>query len=329
MSRPSSDVLPDVSFVVIAHNEENVISDCISAIAAQDGGATYEIIVVDDGSTDNTASRVMEMAANRPQIALVRHPTNKGRGAARSTGIAAVRADLVAMVDADIVLPKDWLQRCIAALYERDADAVGGIAVPDGDVTYIYNRFALTPKVAAMTVSVGGGNGLYRRRVFDSVEVDPSLVEGEDVALNHAMASAGLRSQTILDLLVEHRESKNFVDSLSWLYQSGKGATRQLARYRQVRMPDIALVGLVGTIAASLMASRRGAHRRITWVAPCVYLVAVSTAHIARKFRFRGSVGRFVFAIATYSVFLGGYFAGRFTGIPSSLSKRSQLRDAL
>jgi GT2 family glycosyltransferase len=328
MSNSLDSVRPDVSFVVIAHNEEAVIRDCISSIAAQDGGATFEIVVVDDGSTDRTASLVMEIAANWPQITLVRHPKIMGRGAARATGIAAVRADLVAMVDADILLPKHWLQRCRVEITEQGADAVGGIAVPDGDVTYIQNRFALTPKAAPLTVLVSGSNGLYRRRVFEMVAVDPSLAEGEDVALNHAMAAVGLQCRTIRDLLVEHRESKGFLESLHWLYQSGKGATRQLARYRKVRAPDIALAGLVATITASLIASRRGVDRRVAWALPCAYLIAVTGTHMVRKFEFRGSAARFVLATATYAIFIGGYFAGRIVGIPNSMRKRTDPREA-
>ena len=328
MSGALDSVRPDVSFLVIAHNEEAVISDCISSITAQDGGATFEIVVVDDGSTDHTASLVMGIAANWPQITLVRHPKNMGRGAARSTGIAAVRADLVAMVDADILLPKHWLQQCCIAISEAGADAVGGIAVPDGDVTYVQNKFALTPKVAPPTVFVSGSNGLYRRRVFEMVAVDPSLAEGEDVALNYAMAAVGLRCQTIRDLLVEHRESKGFLESLLWLYQSGKGATRQLARYRQVRAPDIALAGLVATIIASLIASGRGVDRRVAWALPCAYLIAVTGTHMVRKFEFRGSAVRFVLATATYAIFIGSYFAGRIVGIPDSMRKHTDPREA-
>lgn len=328
MSGSSYSVRPDVSFVVIAHNEEAIIKDCISSIEAQNGGATYEIVIVDDGSTDRTASLVMQIAATRPEITLVQHPKNLGRGAARCTGIAAVQADLVAMVDADIVLPKDWLERCRDAISGQGADAVGGIAVPDGDVTYIYNRFALTPKVVSMTVPVGGGNGLYRRRVFDLVRVDPSLVEGEDVALNHAMAAAGLQCQTIPDLLVEHRENKDFLGSLRWLYQSGKGASRQLARYRQIRKPDIAFVGQMAAITTGFAVSKRGIDRRIAWAIPCVYLIAASSAHMSKKFKFKNSARQFILATLTYSVFIGGYFAGRITGMPSSLREFTNQGDS-
>jgi glycosyltransferase involved in cell wall biosynthesis len=319
----SDSVRPEVSFVVIAHNEEAGITSSISSIMAQDGGASYEIVIVDDGSTDRSAELVMEMAANHPQIVLVRHLQNMGRGAARSTGIDKARGDFVAMVDSDIVLPKNWLQRCRLAISESEADAVGGIAVPDGDVAYVHKRFALVPKIAPMAISVSGSNGLYRRQVFDLVEIDRSLVEGEDVALNHAMMAAGLRCKSIDDLIVKHNENKSFIASVLWLFQTGKGATRQFVDYRNVRTPDLALAGQMVAIMAGLVARRRWLNRNIALALPFFYLVVVSGAHMAGKFNFKRSERRFVLATAMDALFIGSYFAGRIVGIPSTLGRRT------
>jgi glycosyltransferase involved in cell wall biosynthesis len=313
---------PEVSFVVIAHNEEAGITSCLSSIADQEGGASFEIVVVDDGSTDRTAELVMEMAANQSQIVLVRHPKNLGRGAARSTGIDKVRGDLIAMVDSDIVLPKNWLERCRVAIFENEADAVGGIAVPDGDVAYVHHRFALVPKITPMAISVAGSNGLYRRRVFDLVGIDRSLVEGEDVALNHAMMAAGLRCRSIDDLIVEHKENKGFIGSVRWLFQTGKGATRQFVDYGKVRTPDVALAGQMVAITAGLVAQRRGVNRYFALALPFLYLVVVSGAHMAGKFNFKRSEQRFVLATAMDAILMGSYFAGRVAGIPSTLGRR-------
>ena len=250
---------------------------------------------------------------------MIEHPRNLGRGAARHTGIAAARGGLIAMVDADIVLPADWLAQSRVAMETHNADAVGGIAVPDGDVTYLCNRFALRPRSVPPTIPVSGSNGLYKRRVFDLVRVDPLLTEGEDVALNRAMEASGLQSRTLAELIVEHRETKGFVASLRWLYKSGMGASRQLARYRQVRVPDLVLAGQLSAVLLGVAAARRGADRRIAWSAPCAYLLAASGIHMARKFEIKGDVGQFALATATDTLFLGAYLSGRVIGIPGSL----------
>jgi glycosyltransferase involved in cell wall biosynthesis len=323
MSRPSSSPPPDVSYVVIAYNEAPAIVSCLSAITDQVGSSSYEIIVVDDCSVDQTAELVQDFASCRPEVVLIRHERNLGRGAARSTGVAAATADLIAMVDADIVLPTDWLERCRRVLLESAVDAVGGIAVPDGDVAYVHRIFSLTPKVTSMSTQVTGSNGLYRRKVFDLVSIDPSLIEGEDVALNFAMREAGLQCVSIADLLVEHCESKDFLGSMKWLYQSGKGASRQLATYGKVRTPDIASGGMIGVTLFSLAARRRGASWRLVWGLPIVFLLGISALHMMRKFVMRDSAMNWVLATVVNATLLGGYFAGRVAGLSSAVRDRT------
>jgi glycosyltransferase involved in cell wall biosynthesis len=326
MSSSTAFSLPTVSYVVIAYNESAGIVDCLSSIAAQDDGSIYEILVVDDHSTDETAKLVLEFATDRPEIELLRHGTNLGRGAARSTGVAAAKADLIAMVDADIILPKDWLRRCRSALFDNAVHAVGGVAVPDGDVAYVHRKFSLTPKITSMTTQVPGSNGLFRREVFDLVNIDPSLVEGEDVALNFAMRRAGLRCISIGDLLVEHRENKDFLPSLRWLYQSGKGASRQLIRYRKLRTPDVALGGLIALVALSLVARRRGTDGRLLLGALSIYLLGVSGAQMIKKFRFQGSEMKWALATMVNTALIGSYFAGRIVGLPEALRNRTAVQ---
>jgi len=304
-----------VSFVVIAYNEEPNIGLALDAITALSGlvQGEYEVVVVNDGSRDGTAAVVAGRAARNPDVKLIDLPQNRGRGHARATGIAAAKGDLIANVDADIVLPADWLLRATAALDGHDA--VGGTAVPDGDVAYVYRASRLTPRVVGATTSVAGGNGLYRREVFDLVEFDSSLREGEDVALNQAGPRLGLSFATVPGLLVEHNEHKTFLGSLRWLFESGMGATRQLLVYRQIRMPDLAtgafLTSLaVGAILQSLVGTPVG------WALPIVVLLAASTQHVRTRFETPAvRLPNVCFAIVLDSAHLLAYFIGRVAGL--------------
>src|ERR1700742_1822795 len=188
-----------ISFVIIAYNEEATIAGAIASVRELHGLDYYELIVVDDGSHDDTARIVADIAGKDPCVRLIKLGQNRGRGYARRTGVAAARGELIAMIDADIVLPADWLARTRAALHGHDA--VGGIAVPDGDVAYIYKRFGLTPRVVSGTATVAGSNGLFRRHVFAVAAFDPALREGEDSALNHDMERLGLSFATVPGLL--------------------------------------------------------------------------------------------------------------------------------
>src|ERR1700758_3574183 len=166
-----------LSFVVIAHNEVKNIGRTLDAISTLSGLGGYEVVVVNDGSRDGTADIVRQRAAADPHIRLIDLPRNQGRGYARSTGIAAAAGALIATVDADILLPRDWFVRAAAALSGHDA--VGGTAIPDGDVAYVYQATRLAPRIVGHTTAVTGSNALYRREVFDLVTFDSSLREGE------------------------------------------------------------------------------------------------------------------------------------------------------
>jgi Glycosyl transferase family 2 len=313
-----------LSFVIIAYNEAKNIGRTLDAITALSGLGGYEVVVVNDGSRDGTADVVRQRAAGDPHIRLIDLPKNRGRGYARSTGIAAAEGGLIATVDADIILPRDWFVRAEAALSGHDA--VGGTAIPDGDVAYVYQATRLVPRAVGHTTTVTGSNALYRRQVFDVVSFDPSLREGEDVALNHA--SEGLSFGTVPGLLVEHIENKTFPESLRWLVTTGKGATRQLLTYRQIRVPDLAagafVAGLAAGIAVAVVASPLGL------LIPAALLLAISAQHV--RSRFETPLRRWPSVLAATAIdssLLLAYFTGRVLGLTWLLKKLGDSRQPI
>jgi GT2 family glycosyltransferase len=302
------------SFVVIAHNEAANIANAITAITALDALGDHEIIVIDDGSGDGTAEIVRQLAARNGAVGVVELGTNRGRGFARAAGVARARGRYVAIVDADVILPADWLVRARSAIAGHDA--VGGTAVPDGDVAYLYRRFGLVPRVVRHTTTVSGSNGLYRRTVFDLVGFDAALREGEDVAFNHAMRQRGLSAATVPGLVVRHQETKSFRASLRWLFDSGVGATRQLITYREVRQPDLAAGGFVAAVVLGVLAALRG-RRRTGAVLPVGFVMVASVQHIRSRFETPAADWpRLAPAVAANGALLTAYFLGRLAGLP-------------
>lgn len=302
-----------VSFVVIAYNEAANIERCIRSVLGQKGAPLLEVVVVDDASTDATPAIVAGLVGEDPRIKLRRLEKNGGRGNARATGVECTRGRLVAMVDGDIVLAPDWLERCLASL--EGYDAAGGIAVPDGDVAYLCRTFGLAPRGRPSTMTLTGNNALFRREVFDRAGFDRGLTEGEDIAFNHAMARAGLRSTLVPGLSVDHRESKSFAQSLLWLYQSGKGAARQLERYRQLRLPDLAFAGLLTSLGAGGGLALSSGRRRYGAALPVAWLLAMAIGHMLACSRpSRSNAWRFGAATLLDTLFIGSYSAGRFAG---------------
>lgn len=99
-----------VSIVIPAHNEEHHLRACLDAIAIQ-SERPFEVIVVDNNSTDQTA----HIADEYPFVRLVRE-AKQGRVHARSTGFDKARGDILGRIDADIILPQNWVEH-IADFY--------------------------------------------------------------------------------------------------------------------------------------------------------------------------------------------------------------------
>ncbi len=302
------------SFVLLAYNEENTIVQCIESILRQISlGTSYEIIVVDDGSYDKTAALVQDLARANKRIKLVGDGKNHGRGYGRYTGVNASAGKYVVMVDADIVLPQDWLVTTLP--YMKDNDVAGGIAVPDGDVAYVYRRFKLRPKTVMGTTTVTGNNGMYKRSVFGKLTFDKHLREGEDVDFNNRAINLGVRECCVPGLTVEHQEHKSFPRSMLWLYQSGVGATRQLMRFKAVRLPDLAFAATVGSLIVAV-AINIITGNVFLYAVPLLGVFGASLLHLRGKFYLSLNHGlRSAGALCTYALLIVCYYIGRLSGI--------------
>jgi glycosyltransferase involved in cell wall biosynthesis len=101
---PPDDRLPSLTVVLPCHDEEANVEQAVreAGAAARDTAADYEILVVDDGSSDATRRIAAACAAEDRRVRLLVHDTNRGYGAALRTGIAAARCDWILLTDADL-----------------------------------------------------------------------------------------------------------------------------------------------------------------------------------------------------------------------------------
>ncbi len=107
-----------ISLVLLADNAEPHLADVVRAWAGllQGRGTTYEILLVDDGSTDRTAALAEELAAEVAGLKLLRHESRRGVGAALRTGLAAATHPLVATCPCDPAYPPEGLPRLLAEI---------------------------------------------------------------------------------------------------------------------------------------------------------------------------------------------------------------------
>jgi glycosyltransferase involved in cell wall biosynthesis len=171
--------LGELSYFFPAHNEAANLRGLVEeALATLPGLAdTFEIVIVDDGSKDETPRIADELAAAHPQVRAVHHPTNLGYGAALRSGFAAARFSDLAFTDGDRQFKVADLGRLIERLQADDVDAVVGYRIQRADplVRTVYARlYRLANRIFfGLTVrDVDCACKLFRRASLEGVNVE-------------------------------------------------------------------------------------------------------------------------------------------------------------
>lgn len=183
-----------VSIIVPVYNAEQFLQYCVQSIQAQ----TYtniELILVDDGSSDNSLSLCNTLASKDNRI-IVLHQENKGVSAARNLGIKKAEGDIIGFADADDVIHPQMIERCVSALLEANADIIAFGYRSISNRTLFVEEHAKHSKYKILSIdeaieelfdsSIAGFlcNKLYRSKVFKSENLDESLHICEDLEMN-------------------------------------------------------------------------------------------------------------------------------------------------
>ncbi|MCP4668129.1 MAG: glycosyltransferase, partial [Deltaproteobacteria bacterium] len=239
-----------------AYNCRDTIARCLESLSGLDH-PSYEVIVVDDGSTDGTAAICESFEGAR-----VMRLDNGGPSRARNAGLEAARASLVAFTDSDCVVDKGWLKELEKGFTGPDVAGVGGDQKSPDDETElgqgiqemfkmlgIVTYYMKTDTITAETEHNPSCNAAYRKAVLEEVGgFDETLWPGEDVDLDLRIRRQGYKLVYNPAALVGHYRPRTYRGFARMMRRYGASAWHLFKRYGFFRIlhyePLAAVLGL-------------------------------------------------------------------------------------
>ena len=238
---------PAVSVVVPSCNRCDMLRRCLDALAVQTHRA-YEVVVIDDGSSDGTGAMVAGVASAHPQMQLVylRNDRNLGANPSRNRGIAAARGEFVAFLDSDCIAEPEWLEKLMAGFSDEQVAAVTGL-VNDKPPRNIYElAFKGSHRLHRRGPAhrLVAGNMCVRRSILSSAALDedrarhepgvPDLQvsgRGDEEGLFLMINAAGLTMMAVPDAVVLHDHDYTQRSFFKQALRGGGAAARLVYKY--------------------------------------------------------------------------------------------------
>ncbi len=221
---------PKVSVVVASYNGDRTLDACLNSLEKLHY-PDYEVILVDDGSTDST----QQIAARHPLARCFRHERNLGLSVARNTGIAAAQGEIVAFTDSDCRADPDWLYYLVGDLIKSTFAAMGGPNLLPPEDSPVASAVMASPGGPAHVMLTdtqaehipGCNMAFYRWALEDLGGFDPVFqTAGDDVDICWRLQQAGYKIGFSPSAFVWHYRRSTLPDYLK--QQRGYGQAEAL-----------------------------------------------------------------------------------------------------
>lgn len=237
--------LPMISVVVPAYNEGNNIVACVNSLKAQNFPKTdYEIIVVDNNSTDNT----LDVVKNLGVIDTVEY--TKGPAAAKNAGISLATGNIITFIDGDCIATNNWLKNILSGFEDPDVGCVAGgiMAMEDKNLSPL-ERFLIKKGHLAQAQHIENSflpfaataNAAYRKEVFDKIGLfDEGLFVGEDADLSWRMQlSTEYKVRYVPDAVVFHPYESKPRELFRQKRRHAYGSVMLYKKYKKYRREEV------------------------------------------------------------------------------------------
>lgn len=207
--RPES--TPLVSVIMPAYNAEKYIEQAIRSVQKQTV-RSWELIVVDDRSTDKTAEQIRRLAAEDMRIIPVYSETNHGAAESRNIALRQCRGEFVALLDADDVWHPQKLERELERARKTDADLVySSYAMIDEQGTRCFSDFIVEESTDLQSMlncnTIGCSTVLMKAKVLEKRPFVTDFYH-EDYVMWLSLLQAGCKAVGVRDILVDYRVAR-------------------------------------------------------------------------------------------------------------------------
>jgi glycosyltransferase involved in cell wall biosynthesis len=186
---------PDLTVVIPSLNGARGVDRCLRALAAQSIRQRLEILVIDDGSTDDTAE-----VARAHGVTVIQHPHNLGIAAARNTGLSAAKADIIAFLDDDCEPEPEWARHVLAGYADEDIAGVCGPIIPRTPPGLLRGFLSRNNPLRPLELELADGYSLpYRFYLYVKRQWSPRPRTGPRDVYSFAGANMSFRRKALFD----------------------------------------------------------------------------------------------------------------------------------
>lgn len=196
---------PKASVVTPTYNRRDILARCLRSLLDQTAEpSSYEVVVVDDGSTDDTPDLVAQLAATTPVAVVYVRQANSGRARARNAGVRAAHGELIIFLDSDMVVTREFVAAHIKA-HDRPNLVVNGPVINTANhADPTSEPFKITDMSRAFFAT--GNVSIERAKLLQAGLFDEDFVEygWEDLELGHRLRDLGLTAVRVPDARSYH-----------------------------------------------------------------------------------------------------------------------------